>query len=526
MSPAQVLPTNDRDLLKNFVIEGRREGLDDLLDRLLKETPPLEIINNILLEAMKVVGDLFGKGEMQLPFVLESAEVMKKSVDYLNRFMEKSEARNRGTIVLATVRGDVHDIGKNLVDIILTNNGYRVINLGIKQPIENILAAFGKEGADAIGLSGLLVKSTIVMREDLEEMERRGLKAPVICGGAALTRRYVEEDLRGIYSGAVYYGKDAFSGLEIMNEIISSAGRSGIPSTNEKKEERKSLATGTDSEIIARKISIDEKITPVEIPPMMPFRGVRLLKEIDIYEVAKYLNEVALFKGQWQFKQGKMSREKYEDLLKKKVRPLFRELLGKYGDILRPQAAYGYFTCNSDGNDVIVYDENDAEAGRFSFPRQRGKRGLCISDYFLPLSSGRRDVLALQSVTMGQMVSEVERELFSGDRYTDYLYLHGLGVELAEALAEYAHATIRRELMISGEDSPEISGILKKQYRGCRYSFGYPACPDLSQQETILKLLRCDEIGISLTEEFQLVPEQSSTAIVVHHPAAVYFDIS
>jgi len=509
--------------LKNKIIDGNREHLEAELDRALKTYQPLEIINTVLLDGMKVVGDLFGAGKMQLPFVLQSAEVMKKAVAYLEPMMEKVGGQEKGIMVLATVKGDVHDIGKNLVDIILTNNGYRVINLGIKQPIDNILKAAAEHKADAIGLSGLLVKSTLVMKEDLEEMNQRGITMPVICGGAALTRRYVEDDLAGLYHGEVYYGQDAFSGLHIMEELVK-PDRAAKATRTIKARGAKKEALITESSIAAKR-SDTRHDNPV---PKAPFFGYRIVKNIRLEQVYPFINRLALFKGQWQFKKGSMPQQEYEKVLREKVEPLFKELTAQCirGKILEPRALYGFWPCYSEGNDLVILDEAaKTEMVRLTFPRQSGDRFLCISDFFRPKESGELDVVSFQLVTVGQRATEEAQKLFKANRYTDYLYLHGLSVETAEALAEYVHQMIRRDLGIDASDNANVEEMFKQGYQGSRYSFGYPACPNLEDHEKLFKLLPAEKIGISLTEEFQLVPEQSTSAIVAHHPRAKYFDI-
>jgi len=525
----QTLPVEER--LKRAIIEGRRTGLEQWLDEAMQTHRPFDIINNILLEGMKVVGDLFASREMQLPFVLQSAEVMKAAVNYLTPFMEKSEGVQKGTIVLATVAGDVHDIGKNLVDIILSNNGYRVINLGIKVPIDRMIEAADEYRADAIGMSGLLVKSTIVMRENLEEMNRRGKwHYPVLLGGAALTRRYVEEDLRRIYKGQVFYGQDAFEGLAIMERLcnpdkplelspLAAATPLNLPDPSEAEREQPVAASPT----------VRRSAVRTDVPiPKPPFIGTRVVENIPLDEIYPYINEVALFRGQWQFRRGKMSNEQFHQFLEERVRPIFERWKhrAKEERLLQPKVVYGYFWANSDGDDLIIYREDgQTEWLGFTFPRQPSEPYKCISDFFRPVESGERDVAAFHLVTMGERVSEVERELFAKGEYQDYLYLHGLGVEAAEALAEYWHKRIREELGIANEDAKEIRLLFSLKYRGCRYSFGYPACPNLEDQAKLFELLQPERIGVSLTEEYQLVPEQSTSAIIVHHPEAKYFNI-
>ena len=532
--------------LKTHIIDGEKIGLEDELRLGLEKYSALDIINNILLEGMKVVGDLFGSGQMQLPFVLQSAEAMKSAVRFLEPFMEKKGgATAKGTMVLATVKGDVHDIGKNLVDIILTNNGYKVLNLGIKQPIDAILQAYDEHGADAIGMSGLLVKSTLIMKENLELMNERGIKVPVVLGGAALTRRYVEEDLKTLYHGQLYYAGDAFAGLHTMDQLVGGNGeadREKVRPADAAKldaaedvedlvgEEQKlgirkparprgMRATGNTTHTVRSSVSAD-------VPtPEPPFYGSRVVDDIKLDDVFAFINETALFKGQWQFKQGKMPVDKYQALVRDKVRPIYEELKerSKHEELLVPKLVYGYFRCQSEGNDLIVYNE-DKEV-RFTFPRQPAGKHLCLSDFFASRESGKMDVVAFHLVTVGRRASEYAHQLFKADNYSDYLYFHGLSVESAEALAELWHRRIREGLGIAGADSPDLSRLFRQEYQGSRYSFGYPACPDLEDQEKLFELLDPSRIDVALSEEFQLEPEQSTSAIIVHHPEAKYFSI-
>ncbi len=514
--------TSIEESLQNKIIDGSRENLEAELAEAMKKYTPLQIINTILLDGMKVVGDLFGSGKMQLPFVLQSAEVMKKAVAYLEPFMEKSEGQQKGLIVLATVKGDVHDIGKNLVDIILTNNGYKVINLGIKQPIDNILKAAAEHKADAIGLSGLLVKSTLIMKEDLEEMNQRNISLPVICGGAALTRKYVEDDLAGLYHGEVYYGQDAFAGLRIMEELTKPDRIPKAVKTIKARGSKMDSVIPAEGAVITR--SNVETTNPV---PKPPFWGYRILKNIRLEDVFPYINKISLFRAQWQFRRGNMSAQEYEKIIQKDVEPLFEEWKKRAirEKILTPQVIYGFYPCYSEGNDLVVLDENRKnEKVRFNFPRQTKEPYYCLSDFFRPKESGELDIAGFQVVTVGNHATEVAKKLFEANQYTDYLYLHGLSVETAEALAEYVHAMIRRELGISSGDSAKIDDLFHQSYQGSRYSFGYPACPNLEEQTKLFQLVPAEKIGMSLTEEFQLVPEQSTSAIVVHHPRAKYFN--
>jgi 5-methyltetrahydrofolate--homocysteine methyltransferase len=524
------LPLSER--LERRIVDGERKGLEADLDEAMVTRPPLEIINDTLLAGMKVVGDLFASGEMQLPFVLQSAEVMKAAVAYLEPHMEKADAGGKGTIVLATVKGDVHDIGKNLVDIILSNNGYSVVNLGIKQPISAILDAASEHSADAIGMSGLLVKSTVIMKENLQEMTSRGVSTPVLLGGAALTRAYVERDLREVYDGDVSYARDAFEGLRLMDAVMA-VKRSGgsVPaaatvrapsdSVSERPAPRRRLPEVDESLLPARSaVAVD---VPVPVPP---FLGSRVVKGIALADYASFLDERATFMGQWGLRGSRGGKgPSYEDLVETEGRPRLREWLGRIAaeGIMNAAVVYGYFPCVSKGDDLIILGEDGGERCRFTFPRQRRDRRLCISDFFRPEESGETDVVAFHVVTMGQRVSEVTGELFAANSYRDYLELHGLSVQLTEALAEMWHGRIREELGLAGEDSPELSEVFRQAYRGSRYSFGYPACPNLEDQTKIVELLAPERIGVSLSEEFQLHPEQSTSAIIVHHPEAKYF---
>src|SRR5712692_8738793 len=519
------------DKLKFAIINGEKsvgegahkKSLEDLLEEALGSYSALELINTVLLDGMKTVGDLFGARKMQLPSVLDSAGVMKQAVAYLEPKMEKKEGGSqKGTIVLATVKGDVHDIGKNLVDIILSNNGYRVVNLGIKQPGDAIIKAAQEHRADAIGLSGLLVKSTLEMKYVIQDLERQQLEFPVICGGAALTRKYVEDDLRREYSNAVFYADDAFGGLHIMEDLMSPNGR-----------RKARIQEGRTVKEYAKAAAVDEETGPVfaersavvsDAPniPLPPFWGVRVKKDYDLRELFRYINDTALFKNQWQLKTA--SQEDYLRLVEQKFRPIKKQLEEEVigSGIFEPQVVWGYFPCRGDGNDVVVYEpEQDKvdhrghrgpqrELVRFTFPRQREGRKLCISDFFAPKSSGKMDVIGFSLITMGAKVSQETQRLFEGGEYTRYLYLHGLSVETAEALAEYLHKKMREELGIAGEDSPHIRALFHQKYRGSRYSFGYPACPNLEDQTKLFALLRPEEnVGVRLTTGFLLEPEQS-----------------
>ena len=540
--------------LKNHIIDGEKIGLEDELRTALERYPALDIINNILLEGMKVVGELFGSGQMQLPFVLQSAESMKAAVRFLEPFMEKKGgATAKGTMVLATVKGDVHDIGKNLVDIILTNNGYKVINLGIKQTIDTILNSYAEHQADAIGMSGLLVKSTLIMKENLEVMNERSIQVPVVLGGAALTRRYVEDDLKSLYKGSLYYARDAFAGLHTMDKLMSSGVAQTLVCDDDGDHRLKSVPQSDtpDAEDLVgedAKLGLQKPARPrgaqrvvgdtthtnrsdisqnLPIPPP-PFLGSRVAQDIPLSDVFAYINETALFKGQWQFKQGRKPAEEYQALVAEHVRPVLEELQARSEreKLLRPRAVYGYFHCQSSGNDLIIYDgATTSELTRFTFPRQPAGKRLCLADYFASVESGRPDVVAFDLVTMGRRASEYAQQLFKSDNYSEYLYFHGLSVESAEALAELWHKKIRAELGIAGNDAENLNALFRQGYQGSRFSFGYPACPNLEDQVKLFELLDPSRIDVELTEEFQLDPEQSTSAIIIHHPEARYFSI-
>ncbi|MFE1783146.1 methionine synthase [Streptomyces sp. NPDC059506] len=520
------LPLEER--LKRRIIDGERNGLEADLDAALAERPALEIVNEVLLEGMKVVGELFGSGQMQLPFVLQSAEVMKTAVAHLEPHMEKTDEDGKGTIVLATVRGDVHDIGKNLVDIILSNNGYTVVNLGIKQPVSAILDAAAEHRADVIGMSGLLVKSTVIMKENLEELNARGLAAdyPVILGGAALTRAYVEQDLHEIYAGEVRYARDAFEGLRLMDALV--AVKRGVPGAKlpELKQRRVPAREGVTAEPEPQE-GVRSDVATDNPVPAPPFWGTRVVKGIPLRDYASWLDEDALFKGQWGLKASRTGDgPAYEELVATEGRPRLRGWLDRLhtDGLLEAAVVHGYFPCVSRGNDLILLDEDGSERTRFTFPRQRRGRRLCLADFFRPEESGETDVVGLQVVTVGSRIGEETARLFAADAYRDYLELHGLSVQLAEALAEYWHARVRAELGFAGEDPDAVEDMFALKYRGARFSLGYGACPDLEDRAKIAALLRPERIGVTLSEEFQLHPEQSTDAIVVHHPEAKYFN--
>jgi 5-methyltetrahydrofolate--homocysteine methyltransferase len=518
--------------LKRRIIDGERAGLEADLDLALGQRPALEIVNDVLLDGMKTVGELFGSGQMQLPFVLTSAEVMKASVAYLEPHMEQSGEEGKGKIVLATVKGDVHDIGKNLVDIILSNNGYDVVNIGIKQPISAIVAAAEENEADVIGMSGLLVKSTVVMRDNLAELNSRDLAGrwPVLLGGAALTRAYVEQDLAATFDGEVRYARDAFEGLRLMNAAM--AVKRGVPGARlpELRTRRvRAKAAPDETQVPDADTTARSDVAADVGVPEVPFLGTEVIKGIPLADYAAFLDERALFTGQWGLKPSRgSSGVSYEELVETQGRPRLRMWLERMQTeaLLEAAVVYGYFRCVSSGNDLIVLGADGVtELERFTFPRQRRDRRLCLADFFRPRDSGRTDVVAFQLATMGSRVSAAAAELFAKNAYREYLELHGLSVQLTEALAEYWHERIRRELGVGGADPDDLSAFFRVEYRGARYSIGYPACPDLADRAKLVRLLEPSRIGVELSEEMQLHPEQSTDAIVVHHPEAKYFSI-
>jgi len=526
------LPLEER--LKRRIIDGERNGLEEDLDLALAERPALDIVNVVLLDGMKTVGELFGSGQMQLPFVLQSAEVMKAAVAYLEPHMEKSADGGRGTIVLATVKGDVHDIGKNLVDIILSNNGYDVVNIGIKQPVSAIIAAAEEHKADVIGMSGLLVKSTVVMRDNLSELNDRGMaeRWPVLLGGAALTRAYVEQDLAELFGGEVRYARDAFEGLRLMDTAM--AVKRGVPGAafpplrQRRVKVTASAAVDDTPQDAAARTTRSASVRSDNPVPEPPFWGTRIIKGIPLADYASYLDERATFMGQWGLKPSrKEGGPSYEDLVESEGRPRLRMWLerAQTEGLLQAAVVYGYFRCVSEGNDLIVLSEAGEELERFTFPRQQRDERLCLADYFRPASSGDTDVVAFQLATMGAALSGATAELFAANAYREYLELHGLSVQLTEALAEYWHARVRKELAIASADPADLDGFFSVKYQGARYSFGYPACPDLADRAKVARLLQPERIGVELSEEMQLHPEQSTDAIVIHHPEARYFSV-
>lgn len=545
------LPIEER--LKQHIIDGERIGLDEALNEALQQYPPLDIINIFLLDGMKVVGELFGSGQMQLPFVLQSAQTMKAAVAHLEPHMDKetTDDRGKGKFIIATVKGDVHDIGKNLVDIILSNNGYKVINLGIKQPVENIIQAYEEHQPDCIAMSGLLVKSTAFMKDNLEVFNEKGITVPVILGGAALTPKFVHQDCQNTYQGKVIYGKDAFADLHFMDKLMPAKiegnwddlkgflDESAISFTEETEakpfegENRDKIFVDEVSQSVAPKVIDTKRSEAVSLDidrPTPPFWGSKILEpaNIDIEEVFPYLDLQALFVGQWQFrKPQEQSREQYDEFLAKKVHPILAEWKQRIiaDNLLHPTVIYGYFPCNAEGNTLYVYDAEDRSklVTSFEFPRQSSGKRLCIADFFATKESGQIDVFPMQAVTVGEIATEYAQKLFKADNYTEYLYYHGMAVQMAEALAEWTHARIRQELGFSAEESTNIRDILQQRYRGSRYSFGYPACPNIQDQYQQLDLLATKRINMYMDESEQLYPEQSTTAIITYHPVARYF---
>jgi 5-methyltetrahydrofolate--homocysteine methyltransferase len=552
--------------LRAHIVDGEDKPLEETLARAMEKYTPLEIINDHLLAGMKTVGDLFGAGTMQLPFVLQSASVMKKAVAWLQPHMEKSGTRGKAKakVVLATVAGDVHDIGKNLVDIILSNNGYEVHNIGIKQPLSAMLEAVERTEADALGMSGLLVKSVTVMEQNLHELNARGLKIPVLLGGAALTRTYAEAHLRGVYQGALYYGKDAFEGLAVC-DAMAGGSLARVDAQIEQRVRRRAAAeqraacrveAGDGGAVTAvlegsgiAEGGVDTRgagggdgadggdaqsgagrgVEALQEIPLAPFLGTRVIEHVELSEIYPFLNANALFRGQWGFKQGGMSAAEHARMVEEKAQPVLKRLQDEAREtgFLQPKVVYGWFPCGSEGDDLVVFDPADPgrEIERFEFPRQESGRRLCISDFFRAASSGQRDVIGMSCVTMGPQASARARKLFEENAYTEYLYVHGFGVECAEALAELWHKRMRAELGIGHLDSPKVRELFQQKYRGSRYSFGYPACPDMADQEKLFRLLQPQRIGCELTENWQIDPEQSTSAIIVHHPAAKYFTV-
>jgi 5-methyltetrahydrofolate--homocysteine methyltransferase len=515
--------------LKHRIIDGDRDGLETDLDEQLATRPALSIVNDVLLDGMKVVGDLFGRGEMQLPFVLQSAETMKAAVAHLEPHMEKVEGGGKGVFVIGTVKGDVHDIGKNLVDIILTNNGYEVHNIGIKAPLQDFVDKAKEVDADAIGMSGLLVKSTLIMRENLQALNELGLaETPIFLGGAALTRTYVERDLRELYEGRLFYGKDAFEGLHTLDTLMDgkragaldpdfgrAPGGRDLPPRKSERDPGPAVAVPARSDV-AEDATV---FTP-------PFLGSRVAKGVSLDEIVHYLNETALFRNQWQFRPDK-SRQETDPEFKERLRHTLAEELAKAkaGGWLVPAVVWGYYPVNGDGDQLVVWRDDDRrdEWVRFTFPRQRKDRFLAIPDFFRSVDSGEADYAGFTVVTMGPEATTHERKLFADDRYQEYLLAHGLSIETTEALMELWHLRMRTEWGFVDEDGPTVQGLFRQQYRGSRYSWGYPACPDLEDQAHLVELLDPTRIGVTLTEEFMFEPEQTTAAIVVPHPEAKYF---
>ena len=535
--------------LKNHIIDGEKIGLEDQLNKALKKYKPLEIINTFLLDGMKVVGDLFGSGQMQLPFVLQSAETMKFAVSILEPYMETvDENISNGKLLIATVKGDVHDIGKNLVDIILTNNGYDVINLGIKQDVSAIIDAQKKHNADCIAMSGLLVKSTAFMKDNLEAFNNENISVPVILGGAALTPKFVNEDCSKIYKGKILYGKDAFTDLKFMNEYMDNKKKGNWSNTegfinnegininlasskSNSQAVKKSISIHTEtSKLNLKENFIRSKFINEEDPIQAPFLGTKVLNDVDIdlNKLIFYLDTKALFSGQWQIKKGKnQSVDEYNNYLDSYAKPLLDKWLEIIIEkkLISPKAVYGYFRCGRKDNSIFLFEEKSLnKISQFNFPRQKSGNNLCIADFYCDLKNDKPiDICPMQAVTMGDIASEYSQKLFKEDKYSDYLLFHGLTVQLAEALAEYVHALIRIECGFRTEEPDKNREILAQKYRGARYSFGYPACPKVSDSNIQLSLLDAKRISLTMDESEQLHPEQSTTAIISLHSKAKYF---
>ncbi len=532
-------PTTIEEKLEARIVDGDKEGLEADLHEAMKKYPPIEIINKILLGGMKIVGEYFGSGKMQLPFVLQSAETMKAAVAVLEPFMEKVEGQTKGSMVLATVKGDVHDIGKNLVDIILSNNGFTIFNLGIKQPIHNIIEAVEKYKPSAIGMSGLLVKSTVIMKDNLIELSERGIDIPVILGGAALTRDYVEgECVKAYKSGRVAYAGSAFEGLELMNKIAEGSFDDYLKEIQEKRNAaiaRRAEAKAKAKKIVERPVeetdAVDDRLEEIRqeqpIPEAPFYSETRLVDGVSLKALAPFVNKTMLYKFHWGYKDD-LAKDEWKEKAKKEYNPIFNRILEQAEDNKQivPRAIYGYWKCASDGDDVIIFDKDGVtEIERITYPRQKKGRGLCIADYIRNVKSSERDVIAFQVATVGEIASETELSLFNEGKFQDYLYFHGMSVELVESMAEYVHRKIRSELGILGSDSDDFDKLVKLGYQGCRYSFGYPACPNLEEQEKLLRLLGAERIGVTLGEEKQLSPEFTTSAFVLHHKMAGYFAV-
>ena len=544
------LPVEER--LKQHIIDGERIGLDETLTEGLKHYEPLEIVNTFLLDGMKVVGELFGEGKMQLPFVLQSAETMKSAVAFLEPHMESTEGKRaaKAKFLIATVKGDVHDIGKNLVDIILTNNGYDVINLGIKQEVGAIIEAQKERQADCIAMSGLLVKSTAFMKDNLQAFNDSQINVPVILGGAALTPRFVNKDCSEVYNGKVIYGRDAFTDLRFMDAFVAARNEGrwdnqqgfldgtpeGLsigghsPDQQGLKDDSK-IDKAIDKAPQQKVLNTERSQSVIEEPAIKPpFLGSKILNkdQIDLDELLGYLDRQALFAGQWQMRRArKQPREEYELLIQEKAEPVLEDLINKVKreKLLQPAVAYGYFPCGRDQNSLVVFDDQAKNIlGRFDLPRQRGGKGYCIADFYQDLDKGRPvDVIPMQAVTMGEQATEFSQKLFKADAYSDYLYFHGFAVQMAEALAEWTHARIRSECGFSAEEPEQLRDVLAQRYRGCRFSFGYPACPNVADSRQQLEMLNAERIGLSMDSSDQLHPEQSTTALVAMHSKALYF---
>ncbi|MBD3344604.1 MAG: methionine synthase [Chitinivibrionales bacterium] len=497
--------------LADKIMKGDKNGIEDLLSILMGRMTPVSIVNTHLVPAMRRVGEMFGRGEMLLPFVLKSAETMKACVKYLEPFMESTEQESSVKVLLATVQGDVHDIGKNLVDIILSNNGYKVFNIGTKVPAEVIIEKAKEHDVDVIGLSGLLVKSALVMRDNMEQFQEAGLTAPILLGGAALTKKFVAESCVPNYTAPVVYCSDAFAGLTALQQIEEGTLK---PTTVEVASESKKMKPGAKNEHIRRDVKI----------PSPPFRGTKVIADINTETLLEYINTQALFRGRWGYRRGSMSAEEYKKMIEEKVAPLYESLRKRLIDekLARPAVSYGYFNCNSKGDSLEI--QSNGKNYELTFPRQADPPHLCIADYFKPAGEGT-DVVGFFVVTMGPAISEATKELYESDQYHDYLMLHALSVELTDALAEYWHEVMRTEMGINTQKPNDILGYAVQDYQGSRYGFGYPSCPDLEAHKVVFELLEPENIGVELTENMEMVPEQSTSALVAHHPQAKYFAV-
>ncbi len=530
---------SDEEKIAKLLMDGDKERMIPLVDATHEKLGAERIVNEILINAMKVVGELFGSGQMQLPFVLQSAETMKATVDHLNPYLPKLEKEVDTTLILGTVKGDVHDVGKNLVDIILSNNGFQVINLGIKVQLEEYIQTLKTSKAQAIGMSGLLVKSTQVMKENLISMKEAGITTPVLLGGAALTRSFIDDYCRPNYDGPIFYCKDAFDGVTAMARI-----EAGNFDTDLHGKDTQEKVVKEKKEVVIppfEQIKMPSRDVRVPTPP---FWGRRVIELSEAQKVMAFdwINHKMLFKQRWGYSSKGMDKEAYKKQLDEVVRPAYERLKEQFLDkgLFEPTIIYGYWPVRSDDTTLYVFDESEGfnsqddintepleqiikrAEHKFTFPRQSKKPYRALSDFF---HNDRHDVLAMSCVSSGSKLSEYEKKLYDEGKYTEYYQVHGLGVELAEALAEIAHKQIRLDLNISDNEGSRLSDVQMNRYQGARYSFGYPACPDLEQNSVLFNLLKPQEYGIELSETFQMHPEQSTSALIVYHPNATYYNI-